>query len=101
MTTYKIQRKNGMLYRFRSNIHQGGDGISVKLTSKERNMAIKATRHLSLPIAGVDMIRSKRGPLLIEVNASPGLQGIEAYTGINVAAEIIKYVEKNAKKRLP
>jgi len=93
-------KRRGAAGEFRSNIHRGGDGISIKLTSRERNIAIKATRHLSLPVAGVDMIRSKRGPLLIEVNASPGLQGIEAYTGINIAAEIIKYVEKNAEKKV-
>ena len=58
-------------------------------------MAIDAAKHLGLGVAGIDLLRSKRGPLLLEVNASPGLRGIEAVTGINVAKEIILYVEKN------
>ena len=84
---------------FRSNIHRGGTGEPVNLTSKEVKTAIKAAKHLGLPICGVDLIRSKRGSLLIEVNSTPGLQGIEAFTRINVAIEIIKYLEKNVPKR--
>lgn len=80
---------------FRSNIHRGGTGESVDLSNKERRTVIKAARFLGLPVCGVDLIRSKRGSLLIEVNSTPGLQGIEAYTKINVAEEIIKYLEKN------
>ena len=60
-------------------------------------MALRAASHLGLPVAGVDMIRSNRGPLLIEVNASPGLQGIEEATGVNIAGEIIKFVEKHVR----
>ncbi|MEE9349716.1 MAG: RimK family alpha-L-glutamate ligase [Flavobacteriaceae bacterium] len=85
---------------FRSNIHRGGTGENVNLTSREIKTAIKASKHLSLPICGVDLIRSKRGSLLIEVNSTPGLQGIEAYTKVNVAVEIIKYIEKNVRKRV-
>lgn len=80
---------------FRSNIHRGGTGESVDLSNKERRTVIKAARFLGLPVCGVDLIRSKRGSLLIEVNSTPGLQGIEAYTKVNVAEEIIKYLEKN------
>ncbi len=80
---------------FRSNIHRGGTGEKVELTNKEKRTVLRAARFLSLPICGVDLIRSKRGSLLIEVNSTPGLQGIEAYTKINVAEEIIKFIEKN------
>jgi len=79
---------------FRSNIHQGGRGVEVKLTEEEAAIAIQSAELLNLPIAGVDLIRSKRGPLVLEVNSTPGLQGIEEYTGINVAGEIINYIEK-------
>jgi len=79
---------------FRSNIHQGGRGEAVQLTEKEEEIAIKTTQLLNLPIAGVDIIRSKRGPLVLEVNSTPGLQGIETFTKVNVAEEIIKYIEK-------
>jgi len=80
---------------FRSNIHRGGTGELVNLTNKEKRTVLRAARYLSLPVCGVDLIRSKRGSLLIEVNSTPGLQGIEAYTKINVAVEIIKFLEKN------
>ncbi len=84
---------------FRSNIHRGGTGETINLTSREVKTAIKAAKYLGLPVCGVDLIRSKRGSLLIEVNSTPGLQGVEAYTKINVAIEIIKYLEKNVRKR--
>ena len=61
--------------------------------------ALNATKHLGLGVAGVDLIRSKKGPLLIEVNASPGLRGIESATGVNVAKEIIQFVERNGRRR--
>jgi len=70
-----------------------------KPTRKERFIALNATKHLGLGVAGVDLIRSKKGPLLIEVNASPGLQGIEAATGVNIAKEIILFVERNGRRR--
>lgn len=82
---------------FRSNVHRGATTAPIVLTPKERFIALSATKHLGLGVAGVDIIRSKRGPLLLEVNASPGLQGIEATTGINVAVEIIKFIEKNVR----
>ncbi|SNR13906.1 RimK family alpha-L-glutamate ligase [Tenacibaculum jejuense] len=87
-------KRKGLDDDFRSNIHRGGTATKADLTNQERIMAIKAAGYLGLPIAGVDLIRSKRGPLLIEVNSTPGLQGIEAYTKVNVAEEIIKYLEK-------
>lgn len=84
---------------FRSNVHRGGTTETVDLSPKERYIALNATKHIGLGVAGVDLIRSNKGPLLIEVNASPGLQGIEAATGINVAKEIVKFVEKNGRQR--
>lgn len=82
---------------FRSNLHKGGEGTTVKLTDEERKMAIKAAKTMGLHVAGVDMMRSERGPLILEVNASPGF-GIESVTGRDVATPIIEYVEINAKR---
>lgn len=92
----KRQGKEG---EFRSNIHRGGKGEKVTLTKKQESVAIKATKALGLKIAGVDMLFAKRGPLVLEVNSSPGLQGIEASTGVNIAAKIIDFVEKGAIKK--
>jgi ribosomal protein S6--L-glutamate ligase len=83
---------------FRSNLHQGGEGTTVKLTDEEEKVAIKAARAMGLSICGVDLMRSNRGPLVLEVNSSPGF-GIELVTGRNVAEKIIDYVEHNAKAR--
>lgn len=83
---------------FRSNLHKGGEGTVVKLTEEERKMAIKAAKAMGLNVAGVDMMRSARGPLILEVNASPGF-GIEQVTGRDVATPIIEYIELNAKRR--
>ncbi len=83
---------------FRSNLHQGGEGISVKLTAEERKTAQKAAKTMGLSICGVDMMRSERGPLVLEVNASPGF-AIEKVTGQNVAEKVIEYVEQAAKTR--
>jgi ribosomal protein S6--L-glutamate ligase len=77
---------------FRSNLHQGGEGIAVKLTLEERKTAQRAAKSMGLSIAGVDMMRSAHGPLVLEVNASPGF-GIEEVTGKNVAAKVIDYAE--------
>jgi len=84
---------------FRSNIHQGGSGKSIKLSDVEKKTALKAAKAMGLPICGVDMIRSKRGPLVLEVNSAPGLEGIEKVTGRNIAEKIIEYVERNAHQR--
>lgn len=83
---------------FRSNLHQGGLGEKVKLTDEERKTAIKAARSMGLTLCGVDMMRSERGPLILEVNSSPGF-GIEHVTGRDVATPIIEYLEQNAKRR--
>lgn len=84
---------------FRSNLHQGGSGTSIKLTDEETKVAVKAAKAMGLTVAGVDMMRSSRGPLVLEVNASPGF-GIEKVTGRDVASAIIEYVELNAKRRV-
>lgn len=81
---------------FRSNLHQGGSGTPVKLTDEERKTAQKAAKAMGLPICGVDMMRSDNGPLVLEVNASPGF-GIEQVTKRDVAGKILDYVEQNAK----
>lgn len=84
---------------FRSNLHQGGEGTAVKLTDEQSKIAIRAAKAMGLQICGVDFILSNRGPLVLEVNANPGLEGIERVTGRNVAEKIIEYVENNAKQR--
>ena len=83
---------------FRSNLHKGGEGTAIKLTDEERKMAVKAAKAMGLNIAGVDLMRSARGPLVLEVNASPGF-GIEKVTGRDVATSIIEYIEQNAKRK--
>src|SRR3990167_6126966 len=83
---------------FRSNIHQGGSATPIKLTDEEKKVAIKAARSMGLAICGVDLMRSRRGPLVLEVNSSPGF-AIEQVTGRNVAEKIIDYIELNAKAR--
>ena len=83
---------------FRSNLHKGGLGTPIKLTPVEKKMAIKAAKAMGLHICGVDLMRSNRGPLVLEVNASPGF-GIEKVTGRDVASKIIEYIEHNASRR--
>jgi ribosomal protein S6--L-glutamate ligase len=83
---------------FRSNMHQGGVGTPIKLSDEERKTAQKAAKAMGLAICGVDMMRSERGPLVLEVNSSPGF-GIEKVTGHNVAEHVLDYVEQNAKGR--
>ncbi|HVJ66079.1 MAG TPA: 30S ribosomal protein S6--L-glutamate ligase [Bdellovibrionota bacterium] len=83
---------------FRSNLHRGGTAESVKITPTERETAVKAAKILGLNVAGVDLLRSKDGPKIMEVNSSPGLQGIETSTGKDVAAKIIEFIEKNLVK---
>lgn len=84
---------------FRANVHRGGNAQMIEPTPKEKQIALNAVEYLGIGVAGVDLLRSKKGPLLIEVNASPGLQGIEEATGVNIAKEIILFVEKNAKRK--
>ena len=85
----KRQGKEG---EFRSNLHQGGSGTLIRLTKKEREAALTAAKAMRLSVAGVDMLQSDRGPLVLEVNSSPGLQGIEQATNKDIAGSIIKYV---------
>lgn len=80
---------------FRSNLHRGGTARIVNLTKEEEHAAIKAAEVLNLGVAGVDMLQSSRGPLILEVNSSPGLEGIERATGTDIASEIISYIERN------
>ena len=82
---------------FRANFHLGADVREVKITPKERELAVKAAKVLGLDVAGVDLLRSEKGPLILEINASPGLEGIEKATGKNVAGMMIEYIEKNRK----
>ena len=79
---------------FRSNVHQGGETSAIELTDREIQIAIEAVKILNLSIAGVDFMRSQRGPLILEVNSSPGLQGIEICTGVDVAAKIYQFIEQ-------
>lgn len=84
---------------FRSNLHRGGRARGAKATLAEQDVAIRAARVLGLGVAGVDLIRSTRGPLVLEVNASPGLEGIEDATGVDIAAEIVRYSAERHKRR--
>lgn len=81
---------------FRSNLHRGGTAEVIKITPEERKTAIRAASVMGLNVAGVDILRSSRGPLVVEVNSSPGLEGIEKYTGEDIAGKIIEFIEKNA-----
>ncbi|MBD1577817.1 30S ribosomal protein S6--L-glutamate ligase [Vibrio sp. S11_S32] len=84
---------------FRSNLHRGGTASLVKITPEERKTAVAAAKIMGLNVAGVDLLRSSRGPLVMEVNSSPGLEGIEAATGKDVAGMIIEFIEKNASEK--
>ena len=88
----KRQAKEG---EFRSNLHRGATSEIIQLSEEERHVARKAARIMGLKIAGVDMLQTKKGPMVLEVNASPGLEGIETTTGVDIAGKIIKFVEKN------
>jgi len=88
-------RRQGKEGEFRSNLHRGGSAEIVKLNEAELKIAMKASRALKLPVCGVDMLQSARGPLLLEVNSTPGLEGIEGATGKNIARAIITFIERN------
>nr|WP_321232595.1 30S ribosomal protein S6--L-glutamate ligase [uncultured Psychroserpens sp.] len=90
----KRQGKEG---EFRSNLHRGGSANIIKLNADELKVAMKASKALKLPVCGVDMLQSSRGPLLLEVNSTPGLEGIETATGRNIARAIITFIERNRK----
>ncbi|MEM6514247.1 MAG: 30S ribosomal protein S6--L-glutamate ligase [Pseudomonadota bacterium] len=91
----KRQGKEG---EFRSNLHRGGTASLVKISPEERRTAVRSAKVMGLNVAGVDLLRSNRGPVVMEVNSSPGLQGIENATGKDVAGMIIKFIEKNARQ---
>lgn len=87
-------KRQGAPGEFRSNIHRGGTVRRVRLSAEERETAVRATRAVGLKIAGVDLLRSSQGPVVIEVNSSPGLEGIERATGNDIASKIIQYLEQ-------
>ena len=94
-------KRQGAEGEFRSNIHRGGSANQIKLTRTERSTAVRAAKLLGLNVAGVDMLQSSTGPKIMEVNSSPGLEGIEKASGIDVAAKIYEFIEENAhRKRL-
>jgi ribosomal protein S6--L-glutamate ligase len=92
-------KRQGAEGEFRSNLHRGGVATVIKLSRAEKQAALNAAKALGLDVAGVDMLQSARGPLILEVNSSPGLEGIEGATGVNVAAEIIKFVVDSVVKK--
>jgi len=95
----KRQGKEG---EFRSNLHRGGEAKVIKLSRAEKSTALKAAKCMGLSVAGVDMLQSKKGPMVLEVNSSPGLEGIEKATKVNIAGKIIEYIEQSvSKKRIP
>lgn len=89
-------RRKGAPGEFRSNLHRGGSAAQVKLTPEERSTAVRSAKAMGLRVCGVDMLRSNHGPVVMEVNSSPGLEGIENATGIDVAGMIIQFIEGNA-----
>ncbi|MCB2113888.1 MAG: 30S ribosomal protein S6--L-glutamate ligase [Parvularculaceae bacterium] len=90
-------KRKGKEGDFRSNLHRGGSAAAVKITPAERSTALSAAKAMGLNVCGVDMLRSNHGPVVMEVNSSPGLEGVENATGVDVASEIIEFLEKNAK----
>lgn len=90
-------KRKGREGDFRSNLHRGGSAEKIKITPAERSTAISAARAMGLNVCGVDLLRSNHGPVVMEVNSSPGLEGVETATGIDVAGLIIEFIEKNAK----
>ena len=88
--------RQGQEGEFRSNIHRGGQAAQIKITPEERSTAIRSAKAMGLNVAGVDMLRSNHGPVVMEVNSSPGLEGIESATGHDIAGSIVEHIEKNA-----
>ncbi|MCH6198167.1 30S ribosomal protein S6--L-glutamate ligase [Aquiflexum sp. LQ15W] len=93
-------KRQGAEGEFRSNLHRGGIATVIKLSKEEKAAALSAAKALGLDIAGVDMLQSERGPLILEVNSSPGLEGIEQATGVNIAGEIVKFIEEAVEKKI-
>jgi len=92
-------KRTGAEGDFRSNLHRGGSAKVIKLTPEERLTAVRAAKSMGLNVCGVDMLRANHGPVVMEVNSSPGLEGVEKATGLDVAGKIIEYIEKNAKPK--
>ena len=90
-------KRTGAEGEFRSNLHRGGSAQVIKLSPEERSTAIRSAKAMGLNVCGVDMLRSNHGPGVMEVNSSPGLEGVEKATGLDIATKIIEYIEKNAK----
>ena len=90
-------KRTGAAGDFRSNLHRGGTAEVIKLSPEERLTAIRSAKAMGLNMCGVDMLRGNHGPVVMEVNSSPGLEGVEAATGLDIASKIIEYIEKNAK----
>jgi ribosomal protein S6--L-glutamate ligase len=92
-------KRQGPAGEFRSNLHRGGSASKIRLTPEERSTAVRAAKAVGLNVAGVDLLRSNHGPLVMEVNSSPGLEGIEGASEVDVAGLIIQFIEKNASRR--
>lgn len=90
-------KRTGAAGDFRSNLHQGGSAQKIKITSQERAAAVSAAKAMGLNVCGVDMLRSNHGPVIMEINSSPGIEGIEKATELDIAGKIIEFIEKNAK----
>ncbi len=91
-------KRQGREGEFRSNLHRGGSAKLIKITPEERSTAVRSAKVMGLNVAGVDLLRSNHGPVVMEVNSSPGLEGIETATGKDIAGMMIEFIEKNAKK---
>ena len=89
-------KRQGPPGEFRSNLHRGGLGEKVRITPQERSAAVRAARTLGLNVCGVDLLRSKNGPLVLEVNSSPGIEGLEKATGVDVAGLMVEFLERHA-----
>ncbi|SFR39565.1 30S ribosomal protein S6--L-glutamate ligase [Litoreibacter janthinus] len=90
-------KRTGAEGEFRSNLHRGGSANVIKLSPEERSTAVRSAKAMGLNVCGVDMLRANHGPVVMEVNSSPGLEGVEKATGLDIAGKIIEYIEKNAK----
>jgi len=90
-------QRTGAADEFRSNLHRGGSAKVIKITPEERSTAVRAAKRMGLNVCGVDLLRSNHGPVIMEVNSSPGLEGIETATGKDVAGQIIDFIAANAK----
>ncbi len=95
-TVVAAMKRQGAPGEFRSNLHRGGVAEVVELTPAERATAVRAAAAMGLNVAGVDLIQSGEGPMVLEVNSSPGLEGIEGASGVDIAGTIIEHIEKNA-----